>query len=197
MMQRWGLLLAAGTILTAQQKPVDFQRDVRPILSDACYACHGPDPGTRMANLRLDVPGAAIVAGKPEESKAWKRITHANAALRMPPPQAHKVLSAEQKDILRRWIEQGAAYQEHWSFKPPQRPAEPVVGTRPGRAIPSTVSCSPAWSPKGSPRPPRPIAALSPAAFRSTSPACRLRPPKSTPSSPTSLPMPMSVWSTA
>ncbi len=127
MMQRWGLLLAAGTILTAQQKPVDFQRDVRPILSDACYACHGPDPGTRMANLRLDVPGAAIVAGKPEESKAWKRITHANAALRMPPPQAHKVLTAEQKDILRRWIEQGAAYQGHWSFKPPQRPAEPSV----------------------------------------------------------------------
>jgi hypothetical protein len=120
-------MLALGAVLCAQQKPVDFQREVRPILSDACYHCHGPDKGSRMANLRLDVPGPAIVAGKPEESKLWKRVTHTNAALRMPPAQSHKTLSDAQKDVLKRWIQEGAAYKEHWSFSAPRRPALPSV----------------------------------------------------------------------
>src|SRR5262245_43907427 len=125
---RFGLaaLLTAGA-LVAQQKPVDFQREVRPILSDACYHCHGPDQSSRMANLRLDRPGPAIVAGKPDDSKLWKRVNHANAALRMPPPQAHKNLTDAQKDLLKRWIEQGATYKEHWSFSAPVRPSEPAV----------------------------------------------------------------------
>jgi len=121
------VVLLAGVTLAAQQKPVDFQREIRPILSDACYQCHGPDKGSRMANLRLDVLGPAIVPGKPEESKLWRRVNHANAAMRMPPPQAHKDLTDGQKESLRKWIEQGATYKEHWSFSAPMRPAAPVV----------------------------------------------------------------------
>ena len=113
--------LIAGTVLAAQTKPVDFQREIRPILSDACFHCHGPDKNTRMANLRLDVQGPGVVPGKPDESKLWKRITHANAALRMPPPQAHKILSDGQKALLRKWIEEGAVYKEHWAFSPAAR----------------------------------------------------------------------------
>jgi hypothetical protein len=124
---RWLLTSAAALATLATAKPVDFQREIRPILSDACYHCHGPDKNTRMANLRLDVPGPAIVAGKPAESKLWKRIDHANPALRMPPPQAHKTLTADQKSLIKRWIEEGAEYKAHWSFSPPARPAVPPV----------------------------------------------------------------------
>jgi len=128
MSNRWlTIVLVAGAAASAQQKPVDFQREIRPILSDACYHCHGPDKSTRMANLRLDAPSPAIVPGKPEESKLWKRIAHANPALRMPPPQAHKTLNDAQKDLFRRWIEQGAVYKEHWAFSVPSRPAAPAV----------------------------------------------------------------------
>lgn len=120
-------ILALGCAVFGQSKPVDFQREIRPILSDACYACHGPDSSTRMANLRLDVPGPGIVPGKPDQSKVWKRISHATAALRMPPPQAHKTLTPEQIALVRRWIEQGAEYKTHWSFTAPRRSAVPVT----------------------------------------------------------------------
>ena len=93
-MRKCWLLVVVSAGLSAQQKPVDFQREVRPILSDACYHCHGPDKGSRMANLRLDVPGPAVVAGKPEESKLWKRINHATPALRMPPPERHSAVAS-------------------------------------------------------------------------------------------------------
>ena len=126
-MRKCWLLVVVSAGLSAQQKPVDFQREVRPILSDACYHCHGPDKGSRMANLRLDVPGPAIVAGKPEESKLWKRINHATPALRMPPPAAHKTLNDAQKDVLKRWISEGAAYKEHWSFTAPVKRELPAV----------------------------------------------------------------------
>ena len=118
---------------------VDFQRHVRPILSDNCFHCHGPDKGTRFADLRLDTRdgafaerkgGPVIVAGKPEASRLLQRVNHEKAALRMPPPQAHKTLSPEQKEILRRWIEQGAEWKEHWSFSSPQRPTLPPVKQR-------------------------------------------------------------------
>lgn len=115
---------------------VDFQREVRPILSDACYHCHGPDKDSRMAGLRLDQPkdamaprpnGAAIVPGNVEKSLVWQRINHRSPALRMPPVAAHKVLTGEQKQILKRWIEEGAKYQAHWSFSKPARPPLPAV----------------------------------------------------------------------
>jgi hypothetical protein len=112
------------------QKPVDFQRDVRPILSDACFQCHGPDAGSRMAGLRLDTrEGAmakAIVAGKPLESPLYKRVTHENAALRMPPAASHKVLNEAQKATLKAWIEQGAPWKEHWAFVAPKKAAVPA-----------------------------------------------------------------------
>ena len=112
------------------QKGVDFQKEVRPILSDACFHCHGPDKGSRMAGLRLDTQeGAmarAIVPGKPLESKLYQRVMQENAALRMPPASAHKVLTDTQKATLKRWIEQGAPWKEHWAFKAPEKAAVPA-----------------------------------------------------------------------
>jgi mono/diheme cytochrome c family protein len=116
--------------------PVDFQRQVRHILSDNCFLCHGPDKGTRMADVRLDIKegafasrknGTIIVPGKPDESLLIKRITSDNPAYRMPPAFSHKTLTPEQKDILRRWVAQGAPWKEHWAFIAPVKPAAPSV----------------------------------------------------------------------
>lgn len=115
---------------------VDFQREVRPILSDACFHCHGPDQNTRMAGLRLDTregafaerkTGTPIVAGKPESSLIYQRIMEASPAKQMPPAYSHKTLTPQQKDTLKRWIAQGAPWKEHWSFAAPVRPAVPAV----------------------------------------------------------------------
>ena len=107
---------------------LQFNRDVRPILSENCFACHGFDSKKRQADLRLDVPegalakskdgAAAIVAGSPEQSELWRRIVSADADAVMPPPASHKKLSDAQKQTLRRWIAEGAAYQKHWAFEP-------------------------------------------------------------------------------
>jgi mono/diheme cytochrome c family protein len=111
---------------------VEYNRDIRPILMENCFACHGPDSAARKAKLRLDHRDAAIqaeafVPGKPAESELVRRITANNLKERMPPPQAHKTLTAAQKDLLQQWIAQGAEYQPHWSYLPPQRPALPAV----------------------------------------------------------------------
>jgi hypothetical protein len=115
---------------------VDFQREVRPILSDNCFVCHGPDQSTRKANLRLDLResalaarqnGTPIVPGRPDESLLYRRITEENSARRMPPLSSHKTLSDEQKATLRAWIEQGADWKQHWAFVAPRRPALPAV----------------------------------------------------------------------
>ena len=117
---------------------VDYNWDVRPILSDYCFRCHGPDEKSRQAGLRLDSaegayaalrrPGTfAIVPGQPAESQLIFRITHANAAVRMPPQVANKVLSPQQIEILRAWIAQGAEYKPHWAFTAPQKAAVPTV----------------------------------------------------------------------
>lgn len=112
------------------QKAVDFQREVRPILSEACFQCHGPDPSSRMAGLRLDTRAdafaRAIVPGKPLESKLYQRIAQEKAALRMPPPSTHKVLSGAQKATLKSWIEQGAPWKEHWAFLTPEKAPVPA-----------------------------------------------------------------------
>lgn len=126
-----GLVLAASMSVSGQKaKGIDFQRDVRPILSDACFHCHGPDKESRMAKLRLDTKeGAlarAIVPGKPLESRLYQRIMQPNSALRMPPASSHKVLSDEQKNTLKAWIEQGAPWKEHWAFKAPEKAAVPA-----------------------------------------------------------------------
>ncbi len=127
-----------------QDEPLQFNRDIRPILSDHCFACHGFDPKHRKGNLRLDVADSAYGAGKsgevaikpgvPSASALWKRITTSDADDVMPPPDTHKELSAAQKETLRRWIEQGAPYQKHWAFEPPLKVEPPVL---PGAALPS------------------------------------------------------------
>jgi len=111
---------------------IEFNRDVRPILSDACFACHGFDAKARKAKLRLDTPEGAIAErngivpikpGDLKQSEAWARILSADADLQMPPPDSNKKLTAADKETLRLWIEQGAKYQKHWSFESIQRPS--------------------------------------------------------------------------
>lgn len=127
------LMLSPLAADAAETAKLSFNRDIRPILSDNCFACHGFDAKKRKADLRLDTAeGAyaekAIVPGKPEESEVWQRILSADEDEVMPPPDSHKKLSAAQRETLRRWIEQGAEYQRHWSFEPPKKPAVPAGG---------------------------------------------------------------------
>ncbi|HEX2747417.1 MAG TPA: DUF1549 domain-containing protein, partial [Verrucomicrobiales bacterium] len=124
-----------SSALSAGAEGLSFNRDIRPILSDKCFACHGMDAKKREAKLRLDLPDAAfaqnkegksaIVPGKPAESLAWQRITTADQDDVMPPPDSHKKLSPEEKETIRKWIEQGAPYQKHWAFEPAVKPALP------------------------------------------------------------------------
>jgi len=115
---------------------LSFNRDVRPILSDKCFACHGFDAKKREAGLRLDLReeaimprenGTAIVPGDPDASTLIKRVETSSAKLIMPPPRLHKKVTAEERDILRRWIAQGAEYQPHWAFIVPSEPELPAV----------------------------------------------------------------------
>ncbi len=114
---------------------VSFNRDVRPILSNNCYYCHGTDPNHRKGDRRLDTPeGAmadidgvkAIVPGKPDDSELIARILSADPDVVMPPPKANKSVSPAEKDILRRWIAEGAKYEPHWAFLTPIRPPVPA-----------------------------------------------------------------------
>ena len=120
----------------AQDSKVDFQRQILPLLSDACFQCHGPDPKVRMAGLRLDLrddlfqartSGAPVVPGDPDNSLIVQRISHEDANLRMPPAYSQKTLSDAQIGLIRRWIEQGAVWRQHWAFIPPERPGLPQV----------------------------------------------------------------------
>jgi hypothetical protein len=113
---------------------VDFARDVLPILSDKCFQCHGPDEKARKADLRLDLKDEAlrvkspvIVAGKSAASEVVKRITSADPKELMPPAKSNKKLSAAQIDTLKRWIDEGATWGEHWSFVAPKRPSVPEI----------------------------------------------------------------------
>ena len=115
---------------------VDFARDIRPLLSDNCFACHGPDAKQRKAALRLDTrEGAlayidgtsAVVPGKPSESELIRRVTTDDEDDLMPPPDSGKKLDATQKALLQRWIAEGAEYELHWSYKPVTRPMPPRV----------------------------------------------------------------------
>ena len=124
-----------GASLAAAE--IDFNRDIRPILSDNCFRCHGPDAGERQTDLRLDVResafaelssgGHAIVAGEPASSEMIHRIESDDADIMMPPPESGKTLSVEQREMLARWIESGADWQDHWSFVAPRRSSLPTV----------------------------------------------------------------------
>lgn len=114
---------------SASRQP-DYNRDVRPILSDKCFYCHGPDASHREADLRLDDEEVAkaerdghyaIVPGKPEESELVRRITAEDESERMPPPEAHKELTNDEIELLRRWIAQGANWSKHWAYEAPKR----------------------------------------------------------------------------
>ncbi|MBL8221416.1 MAG: DUF1549 domain-containing protein, partial [Bryobacterales bacterium] len=141
---RLGLAVSLAPALLLAK--TDFQKQIRPILSDTCFQCHGPDNGTRMAGLRLDIKadalaprknGAAIVPGKPEESLLYKRLIATNPALRMPPQASHKTLTTQQIALFKTWIAEGAPWVEHWSFAAPVKPKPPVVraATWPRNAI--------------------------------------------------------------
>ncbi len=132
-------LLSCGVAVAApvtNPAKVSFQRQIRPLLSENCFHCHGPDAATRMAGLRLDTregafaerkPGPAIVAGNPEASRLWVRVSETREARLMPPPASHRKLNAAQKQLLKEWIAQGAPWEEHWSFIAPKRPTPPAV----------------------------------------------------------------------
>ena len=116
---------------------IDFNRQIRPLLSEYCYACHGPDANKRKGGLRIDdgvggyqsLPSGetAIVPGDLATSELYRRLTTDDADDRMPPAEAQKHPKPEHIDLLRRWIEQGARWEKHWSFVPPQRSALPAV----------------------------------------------------------------------
>jgi hypothetical protein len=144
MVRRFGVFAAVvvlGTLLIngyAQQPAVratlpdkiDYNWDIRPILSDNCFRCHGPDAKARRAGLRLDIPEGAyqvIQRGKPDDSILVYRITAKDPGERMPPPETHKELSDIQIATLKKWIEQGAQYKPHWAYIPPAKLTSPAT----------------------------------------------------------------------
>ena len=122
---------AAAAPAAPPPAPIDFNRDVRPILSENCFYCHGQDPNRRKKNLRLDERASAvsraIVPGKPDESALVERIISEDADEQMPPPDSHRQLTAQQKQVLKRWIAEGAKYSPHWTFVAPVRPPVPAA----------------------------------------------------------------------
>ena len=129
----YSVLLATGVACAGE--PVDFSRDIRPILVERCYQCHGPDAAHRQAELRLDLPreatsrlpsgNVAVVAGDLPASALWQRVTHSDPEMRMPPQ--GPPLAPAQQELLKRWIEAGANWPQHWGFVPPRRPTLPAL----------------------------------------------------------------------
>jgi hypothetical protein len=129
--------VCAATVAAATEPDrVSFNRDLRPIMSDTCFRCHGPDRNARQADMRLDIreeatrPGRSgripIVPGDPDQSEIIRRIFSSGANV-MPPRSAHKDLTQAQKDIIRRWVAEGAVYEGHWAFQPVKRPPVPAI----------------------------------------------------------------------
>ncbi len=127
----WVALEASGA------EKIDFNFEIRPLLSDRCLPCHGPDAKTRMADLRLDLPGAksraaksgltVIQAGAPAQSEVMRRLTSTDDNVRMPPSWSKFKINPREIDVIRRWIEQGAEYKEHWAFVPVEKPPVPQI----------------------------------------------------------------------
>ena len=118
------------------QEPVKFNRDIRPILSDNCFSCHGPDSSRRKAGLRLDTEEGlfgprdndpVVVKKDPTKSSLISRLFADDPHEVMPPPKSNKKLTGVQKETVRRWVQEGAPFEQHWSFVKPARPALPTV----------------------------------------------------------------------
>ncbi|MFM2093184.1 MAG: hypothetical protein RIS70_308, partial [Planctomycetota bacterium] len=131
-----GVSSLSSTAAHAQSMPakVSYERQVVPILAQHCFPCHGPDRAARQADLRLDVRtaaierrenGAALVPGDASRSLIWQRVASDDDDKRMPPRESGKKLNAEQREVLRRWIEEGGVYEQHWAFRPLIRPPVP------------------------------------------------------------------------
>jgi uncharacterized protein DUF1553/uncharacterized protein DUF1549/concanavalin A-like lectin/glucanase superfamily protein/cytochrome c len=126
------LLFVVSAPFATADDAILYNRDVRPILTDTCFPCHGPDSAARKADYRLDrrddaIGKKVIVPGHPDDSEMMRRILSSDPEEVMPPPSTKKKLTAEQKETLRRWIAGGAEYQPHWSFIAPTRPQPPAV----------------------------------------------------------------------
>jgi hypothetical protein len=138
-----GIFYSFGPVLAADNAAggdqITFNRYIRPILSDRCFSCHGPDSISRKADLRFDRKAAlfdpipkdpdkhAFVPGHPEQSEAYRRLTTTDTDDVMPPAKSHLKVSAHEKELIKKWIEQGAKWQEHWAFVAPVRPEAPAV----------------------------------------------------------------------
>lgn len=124
-------LSVSASIGVAADEAVDFATQIRPILSDRCFHCHGPDPTSRAADLRLDEQDAAhdyaIVPGDPESSEVFLRLTDHDPEVRMPPPESNRTVSKAEIELIRRWIEQGAEYEQHWAFQRIEKPSVPEL----------------------------------------------------------------------
>src|SRR5262245_13448625 len=136
MTPRVALVFAAAVSLSVQAAPVDFSRDVQPILSENCYHCHGPDPKAREAKLRLDTKEGAyrsqdgitvVKPGDSANSDLVVRILSTDKDEVMPPPKSHRSLTEAQKQLLKRWVDEGAPWGEHWAFVPPKKAEVPKL----------------------------------------------------------------------
>jgi mono/diheme cytochrome c family protein len=131
-----GLLVSPATAV-ASAETIRFSSDILPLLSDHCFTCHGPDEASRKARLRLDTQdgsrargksgAVAVVPGRSADSEVVRRVFSADPAEQMPPPEAKRTLTPEQRDRLRRWVDEGAVWGRHWAFEPPRRPEIPVL----------------------------------------------------------------------
>jgi len=124
--------LGLATVATAADATLSYNEHIRPILVENCFSCHGADSASRQADLRLDrredaIEHGAIVPGNPDSTAILDRVYSDDPEVVMPPPETKKTLSAEQKEMLVRWVKEGAEYEPHWSFIPPARPPLPEV----------------------------------------------------------------------
>ena len=143
---------------------LEYNSDIRPILAENCFACHGPDSASRKADLRLDrredaIEMGAIVEGDPDSSEMIRRMMSDDPAEMMPPPESKKTLTDQQKERLAEWVRTGAEYQLHWSFIAPQRPSCRRLRTPSGFVIRSISSFWPSSKRPDLSRPKRPTAA--------------------------------------
>jgi hypothetical protein len=130
------LILGVAPGRASEAPPINFARDIRPILSDNCFHCHGPDSAQRKGGIRLDTKegafafsdGVALIApGRPDGSELVRRIESSDPGEQMPPPEAKKKFGDAERALLRRWISEGAPWAEHWSLEPPRKPDPPAI----------------------------------------------------------------------